>query len=104
MPEIEVSVQCEGGMLTVNEDCLKYFSDSDERHRVIYKQDLFEGVPVCVGGAEYTREDAYFVECLKAGIRPELDVAYAYRVQLVTDAMYESARSGRTVVLESGAG
>jgi len=99
LPEIEVTVQCERGMLTVTEDYVKYFSDSDERHSVLYKQDLFEGVPICVGGPEYTREDALFVECLTAGRAPELDVGYGYGVQLVTDAMYESARTGRVVTV-----
>jgi len=97
LPEIEVTVQCERGMLTVTEDFVKTFDDVDERYTLLYKQDLFEGVPVCVGGAEYTREDALFVECLKAGRSPDLDVGYGYRVQLVTDAMYESARTGCTV-------
>ncbi len=103
LPEIEVTVQCEGGVLTVNEDCLRYSSDSDGGQHLLYKQDLFEGVPVYVGGAEYTREDEHFIECVRAGSSPELDVGYGCRVQRVTDAMYDSARSGRTVAVQGGA-
>ena len=102
LPEIEITVQCEDGMLTVNEDFVKSFDDAEERYRVLYKQDLFEGVPVYVGGAEYTREDALFVECVRSGEPPQLDVAYGRRVQAVTDAMYESALSGRTVTPAGG--
>lgn len=102
LPEIEITVQCEGGTLTANEDFVKWHADADERYQVLYKQDLFEGVPVYVGGAEYTREDALFVECVRSGEPPELDVAYGRRVQAVTDAMYESALSGRTVTRAGG--
>jgi len=100
LPEINVQVQCENGMLAVTEDYVRYTLDSDERWRVLYKQDLYTGVPVCVGGAEYTREDAEFIRCVRDGTSPELDVAYGYKVQCVTDAMYESARTGRTLPVE----
>jgi len=99
LPEIKVEVQCERGMLSVTEDWLRYSSDSDEKVKVLYKQDLFSGVPVYVGGSEYTREDLCFVECLRTGARPEIDLDYGCRVQRVTDAVYESAEKRATVDL-----
>ncbi|MBU1942445.1 MAG: Gfo/Idh/MocA family oxidoreductase [Actinobacteria bacterium] len=102
LPEIDVTVQCEGGMLQVTEDYVRYMLDSDERYRVLYRQDLFEGVPVYVGGSEYTREDLYFLDCLRDGRTPALDVAYGYRLQQVTDAMYRSAASGREETVGGG--
>jgi len=97
LPEIRVEVQCENGMLAVTEDYVKYQTDSDGTHSTLYGQDLYSGVPIHVGGPEYAREDAHFLDCVRTRRRSDIDVAYGYRVQRVTDAMYESAES-RTVV------
>jgi predicted dehydrogenase len=99
LPEIKVEVQCENGMLAVTEDYIKYVSDSENTFHVQHKQDLFRGVEICVGGAEYAREDMYFIDCVRKREGSSLDLAYGHEVQRVTDGMYESARSRRTVEL-----
>ena len=91
LPEIYIEVQCENGMLAVTEDYLKYQVDSEGTMRTLYKQDLFRGVEVYVGGAEYTREDRHFVDCLRSAREPEIDAEYGFKVQCVTDCMYDSA-------------
>jgi predicted dehydrogenase len=97
LPEIKIEVQCENGSLTVTEDYLKYNLDTDGSSRTLYKQDLFEPVEVYVGGAEYTREDRHFIDCVKSRRTPETDIACGYGVQAVTDAMYASAEAARLV-------
>lgn len=97
LPEIKIEVQCENGSLTVTDDFLKCNLDGDGSSRTLMKQDLFEPVEVYVGGAEYTREDRHFIECVKGRKTPETDIAYGYRVQAVTDAMYASAEAGGLV-------
>lgn len=97
LPEIKVEVQCENGMLAATEDYVKYFVDSENRFHMVRRQDLYTGVEVHVGGPEYTREDAHFMQCIRDNRPPEIDLAYGYKVQCVTDGMYESAARNRTV-------
>ena len=97
LPEIKIEVQCEGGMLVATEDYVKYLSDKDGKFYVLYKQDLYRGVEINLGGAEYAREDRYMVECVKKQEPTELDIYYAYKVQCVTDAVYESVNKKELV-------
>ena len=97
LPEIKIDVQCENGMLTTTEDYVRYFIDSEDRFYLVREQDLYTGVDVYVGGAEYTREDAHFMQCIRDRRPPEIDLAHGYKVQCVTDGMYESAERNRTV-------
>lgn len=97
LPEIKIEVQCDGGVMSVSEDYLRYSLDSGGESIVLYKQDLFRGVPVYVGGAEYTLEDQHFIECVRSRRKSDLDVGYGHAVQLVTDAIYLSANKRRAV-------
>lgn len=97
LPEIEVEVQCAGGSLVVTDDFLKYRTDADGGFHQFYMQDLYRGVEVHVGGPEYAREDRHFLDCARSGSPTGIDLVYGYAVQRVTDAMYRSAREGRTV-------
>jgi len=97
LPEIKIEVQCERGMLVVTEDYVKYFSDKNSKFHVLYKQDLYKGVEIDIGGAEYTREDRYLVECVKNREPTALDVFYAYKVQCVIDTIYESVNKKELV-------
>lgn len=97
IPEMRIDVQCESGAMTVTDDYVKHTLDSDEKVRVLYKQDLFEGVEIYVGGEEYTREDSHFLRCLREGTPTGIDVKYGCEVQRVTDAVYRSAESGEPV-------
>ncbi len=97
LPQINIEVQFEKGMLVVTEDYVKYFSDVNSKFNILYKQDLYKGVEVDIGGAEYTREDKYFVDCVKNHKPAELDIFYAYKVQCVIDAIYDSANKKGSV-------
>ncbi|MDD2778266.1 MAG: Gfo/Idh/MocA family oxidoreductase [Methanocellales archaeon] len=97
LPQINIEVQFENGMLVVTEDYVKYFSDINSKFNILYKQDLYKGVDIDIGGAEYTREDKYFVNCVRNHMSTELDIFYAYKVQCVIDAIYESANKKELV-------
>ncbi len=97
LPQIKIEVQFENGMLVVTEDYVKYFSDINSKFNILYKQDLYKGVEIDIGGAEYTREDRYLVKCVKSHKPTELDIFYAYKVQCIIDAIYESANKKELV-------
>jgi predicted dehydrogenase len=91
LPEIRVEVDAKNGKLIVTDDYVKLYSDKTSQWQTWYKQDLYNGVDIDVGGPEYTREDKHMVESVRSKQNPETDVPYAFKVQKITDAIYESA-------------
>ncbi len=104
--DLWIDVQAENGTLTITDDAVKVFLDdaSGDFPRgwsVWRKPDLFRGVEVDIGGPEYTRQDTEFLAAVANGEKVECDILNALRVQLVIDAIYESAASkGKQVCLE----
>lgn len=97
LPEIRIEVEAEKGKLIVTEDFVKIYTDASGRWETFFKQSLYEGVEIDIGGPEFTREDRHMVDSVLSGNPTGLDVIYAYGVQKVMDALYESAREGRPV-------
>ncbi len=101
--EIEVRVQAENGTLQVNDDSVRLFLESAAAGLPAgwthwRKPDLFEGVPIDVGGPQYTRQDEAFARAVQQGAGCQPDVAAAWRVQRTVDAIYRSAeRRGEPV-------
>jgi len=89
--EISLEVQCTKGMLIVTEDYVKYLADAENKFSTLYKQDLFQGVEIDIGGPEYTLEDKHMIECVRTQKQTDVDVLHGYKVQCVTDAIYDSA-------------
>jgi predicted dehydrogenase len=102
LPEIKIEVQCSEGMLVVNDDYIKYYEDSKEGFTTLYKQDLYTGVEVDIGGPEYTRENRHMVNCVKNNKKSDIDIFYGYKVQCVNDSIYKSAEERKTVDVEYG--
>jgi predicted dehydrogenase len=105
-PDISIAVHGENGNLQVTDDDVRLFLDDGHRGyaagwTVWRKPDLFEAVPLDVGGPEYTRQDEQFLRAAATGQPVECDVESALRVQRVVEAVYESAASRRSVALES---
>lgn len=103
---LSITVHAENGTLQVTDDDVRLFlDDANGGHRAGWtiwkKPDLFEGVPLDVGGPEYTRQDEQFLKAAAARQPVECDVESAQRVQLVIEAVYESAASRRSISLES---
>lgn len=90
LPEIKVEVEGENGKLVVTEDCLKLYLDEASQWKTYYKQDFYKGVSIDVGGPEYTREDENMVKSVVNKRNTEIDIFYAFKIQKVTDAIYQS--------------
>jgi len=97
LPEIRIEVEGENGSLVVTEDYVKYQVDSANVIRTIYKQELYRGVEIDIGGPEYTKEDIYMIEHVRENKFTDLDISYAYKIQIVTDAMYESIEKKKQI-------
>lgn len=95
--EIAVEVQAENGTLSVDDDSVKLFLDEPAfGHAAGWshwkKPDLFRGVPIDIGGPQYTRQDEAFARAVMHGGTLESDVENAWRVQQTVDAIYQSAK------------
>jgi len=89
----ETTIQIEGslGKIIVNEDFIKITNNRNpEKSTTTYRQELYAGVPVDIGGPEYTREDEDFINCIQNNKKPMLSVFSASQTQNVIDAIYQS--------------
>ncbi|MFC2028126.1 hypothetical protein ACFLU3_05515, partial [Chloroflexota bacterium] len=97
--EIVIEVEGENGKLTATADYVKIFSTRTSQWQTFYTQDLYHGVEIDVGGAEYTREDKHMVHCVMNKQNTGIDIMYALKVQKITDAIYESALQHSSITL-----
>ncbi|MFX1517991.1 MAG: Gfo/Idh/MocA family protein [Promethearchaeota archaeon] len=104
LPEIKIEVEGEKGKLVITSDYVKLFLTETLRWKAFYKQDLYEGVDIDVGGPEYTREDKHMVQSVLEKRNTMIDILYAIKVQKITDAIYESALKEAPVIIDFGGG
>ena len=108
MVEMTVRVEAQKGTLMVNDDFIKLYLEKEsqgfpEGWSTLTKPDLFSGVEIDIGGPQYTRQDRAFIDALMNGGVVEADVMNAYKVQRITDAVYESAKNGgRRIWIQEG--
>lgn len=84
------------GTLKVNEDFVNiHYNESghEKPNETFYRQSLYKSVPVDIAGPEYTREDLDFIECVRTGKLPMLNVLDSSRTQSVVDSIYESSKN-----------
>ena len=94
----ETTIEIEGttGKMKVNEDYVQisYNRPSEEEQKtILYRQSLYKGVSIDVGGPEYTREDEDFMECVKNKKQPMLNIIDSSRTQSVIDSIYKSSKN-----------
>ncbi|NUM73068.1 Gfo/Idh/MocA family oxidoreductase [candidate division KSB1 bacterium] len=94
--EVSINVHAANGNLSVCDDYVKLFLDKPAAGfsagwTNFMKPDLFEGVAIDLGGPQYTRQDADFINAVKHGNLIESDVKNAHEVQKIVDAVYSSA-------------
>jgi predicted dehydrogenase len=104
LAEIKIEVEGEKGKLILTNDYVKLYLAETLQWKTYYKQDLYNGVDIDVGGPEYTREDVHFVQSVLENRDTMTDVYYAMKVQTVTDAIYESALQERPVTIDFNRG
>ena len=95
-PTIAIHMQGAEGTLDVDDDEVRLFLDSPAGEfpagwSCWRKPDLYEGVSFDIGGPHYTRQTQDFLAAVRGGDRVGSDVASAYKVQCVIDAVYRSA-------------
>ena len=86
------------GKIKVNEDYVKiqYFESDKKPHEdVLYRQSLYKGVHLDIGGSMYASEDADFINCLENGTQPGSNVINSIQVQSVVDSIYKSSKSNK---------
>jgi predicted dehydrogenase len=99
MVDISIDVQGENGTLTVTDDVVKLYLD-DKRGAYaagwteLRKPELFQPVEIDVGGPQYTRQDALFLQAVRDRGFVDFDAFSAYRVQQAVDAIYQSSDAG----------
>lgn len=103
--ESRLHVHGADGELIVTDDEVRLFLESPRQGyadgwTVWPHPQLFSRVEFDVGGPQYTRQDRAFVDAVKARTPVACDVAGAYRVQKMVDAIYQSsAASGEPVTI-----
>jgi predicted dehydrogenase len=101
LPELNIEIIGSNGKLRVNEDFIKvelknrvhYLEDNNV---TMYKQSLTNGVPIDLGGPEYTIEDIHMVDCVLNKKQALTNVFEASKTQSVIQAMYDAARERQT--------
>jgi len=88
MPEVGMAIRGTEGLLEMNEDTVRIVAE-DGHIQTWYRHDLDERVAFLLGGPEYFREDASFVEKVRAGESLDNELQEAVKV----DRILEEARS-----------
>lgn len=100
----ETTIEIEGtdGKMKVNEDYLKisHAQRDTAKDDIFYRQSLYKGVPIDIGGPEYTREDLDFINCIRNSKQPALNVIESSRTQSVVDSIYKSSKHNSIEVVK----
>lgn len=97
--EVTINLNAENGNLTVSDDEVRFFLDKPAgdypagwtQFRI---PELFKGVEIDLGSPQYTKQDVDFINAVREKRRIGTDVKNAHEVQLLVDAIYDSAEKG----------
>jgi len=90
MPEVNITVKGVTGSIEVNDDKVKLTNGLGETS-AWYRVNLNDDVAFWLGGPEYYREDAYFVECVKSSLVAEPSFGNASKVDMLIENIQERA-------------
>jgi len=99
LPEMKIAMQFDEGTVTVTEKYIQIYSEVDNDvlqrgWRTLHLQNLTTGVPIDLGGPEYTVEDAELLACIGTGEEPLCNFREAAKTNFVIDAIYDSIKTG----------
>jgi predicted dehydrogenase len=99
LPEMKITMQFELGTLTVTEKYIEIYSEVDNHSlkrgwSTFYLQDLTAGVPINLGGPEYTAEDVQLLDCIRNDEEPLCNFREAAKTNFAIDAIYDSINTG----------
>jgi len=95
----ETTIEIEGtfGKMKVNEDFLKIdfkkSQNTEKNNMIFYRQTLYKGIEVDIGGPEYTKEDVDFINSIMNKQQSNLNVIHSSMVQSVIDSIYKSSKT-----------
>ncbi|MBL4888934.1 MAG: Gfo/Idh/MocA family oxidoreductase [Candidatus Lindowbacteria bacterium] len=103
MVETTLKIHGENGMLIVTDDGVRVLLDKEhgtypEGWTVIQKPEVFQGVEFDIGGAQYTAENAAFLEAIAENKELDHTAHDGYEVHRIIDAVYESAANNGNYV------
>lgn len=97
LQETTVEIESTNGRMKVNEDYVKIeFNEHchpKNEDVIYYRQELSKGVPIDIGGSEYTLEDMDFVEHVRRKSQPPTNIIESTKVQSIIDSIYKSAET-----------
>lgn len=101
LPEMKIAMQFENGTVTATEKYIEIYSEVGNHPlkkgwTTLYLQDLTAGVPINLGGPEYTAEDVQLLECIRNDSEPLCNFREAAKTNFAIDAIYESVNTGKT--------
>jgi predicted dehydrogenase len=107
LPEMKIEMQFDNGTLTATEKYIELYSEADnppiqQGWRTFHLQDLTAGVPIDLGGPEYTAEDAQLLECIRDDAEPLCNFNEAAKTNFAIDAVYSSIKTGETQKVRYG--
>jgi predicted dehydrogenase len=107
LPEMKLKMHFEKGTVTATEKYVEIYSEEDcdqlkQGWTTFHTQDLTTGVPVNLGGPEYTSEDAHLLDCIRNGEAPLNNFSEAAKTNFVMDAIYDSINTGETQKVHYG--
>jgi len=91
MPEVNITVKGAKGNIEVNDDKVK-LTNALGKESTWYRVTLNDAVAFWLGGPEYYREDAYFVDCIKSGLVAEPSFENAAKVDMLIENIQECAK------------
>ncbi len=89
LPETKISIEGSEGSMEITDDFVRT-TRRDGSNDLIYKQQLIYGVPVDIGGPEFTVESQAFIDAVRSSAQTECSVQEGYRTQLAIDALYSA--------------
>lgn len=107
LPETRIEVHAENGTLLVTDDYVNLYLEKNSGNyssgwTKYRKPDLWQGVEIEIGGAEYTKEDRAFIDAIHTKSIVESNAKQAYSTQCVVDAIYSSSsQKGKNVILNT---
>ena len=105
VPEINIEVHGSNGTMIVNDDNVRFGLENglgkySKGTNVMYKQELFHGSVIDIGGLDFTKEDLHVIECAKEKKQTIFNVFEASKTQSVVEAIYNSASENKTKQVE----
>jgi len=90
---LETTIEIEGtkGNMKVNEDFVKIRDNGEEK--IYYRQDLYKGVHIDIGGPIYSLEDLDFINSIREQKQSWLNIDESTKNQSVVDAIYQSIQN-----------